>query len=241
MQCSILTSNLNFLKTFYLCISMNNTLSSKHLSIEIEGEELSLLPEKAICWQSQKTLILSDMHLGKVGHFRKSGIPVPTGILPADLIKLQNIIVAHKPERLLILGDMFHSLYNQEIEFFRGWRNGFAELEILLVQGNHDIISRDDYFSLGIQITKSHIEGPFHFRHDPTEYPQGFYTISGHIHPGVRLSGKGRQSLRLPCFYFEERLGILPAFSRFTGMALINGSRKGNVYAILEDKVMEVK
>ena len=220
---------------------MKTTLSSSHLSINVAGETLSLLPEKAICWQKENTLILSDLHLGKVGHFRKSGIPVPTGILPADLIRLQKIILAHNPDRLLILGDMFHSLYNREIEFFRSWRNGFAELEILLVQGNHDIISRDDYFSLGIQVIKSHTEGPFHFKHDPAEYPEGLFTISGHIHPGVRLMGKGRQSLRLPCFYFEERLGILPAFSRFTGMALINGSRKGNVYAILEDKVMEVK
>ena len=31
----------------------------------------------AIFWKEKDTLLLADIHLGKVGHFRKSGIPVP--------------------------------------------------------------------------------------------------------------------------------------------------------------------
>lgn len=57
------------------------------------------------------------------------------------------------------------------------------------------------------------------------------YTLSGHLHPGITLSGKGRQRLRLPCFWFGAQTGILPAFGAFTGLADIQPRQGDQIFA----------
>ena len=59
------------------------------------------------------------------------------------------------------------------------------------------------------------------------------YIFSGHIHPGIRISGIGNQSLHFPCFYFGAKYAVLPAFSRFTGTYPIKPKRGESVYALL--------
>ena len=66
------------------------------------------------------------------------------------------------------------------------------------------------------------------------------YNLSGHLHPGVNLRGKARQSVTLPCFYFGEQAGLLPAFGTFTGIARIQPKKNDKVFAIVEDKVIAV-
>jgi metallophosphoesterase superfamily enzyme len=82
---------------------------------------------------------------------------------------------------------------------------------------------------------------PFLFTHDQCEEQTGVYSFCGHLHPGIYLQGLGKQSLRLPCFYFGKTRCILPAFSRFTGTALIEPKRNENVFAIVEDKVIQMQ
>ena len=41
--------------------------------------------------------------------------------------------------------------------------------------------------------------------------------LGGHLHPACRIHGRGRDSLRLPCFVSDGRQVILPAFGEFTG------------------------
>jgi metallophosphoesterase superfamily enzyme len=73
-----------------------------------------------------------------------------------------------------------------------------------------------------------------------TRVPAGFYNLAGHFHPGVRLHGKGRQSLMLPCFYFGKRKGLLPAFGSFTGLAAIKPKEGERVYAIVSKSIVEI-
>ena len=47
-----------------------------------------LSANKTIFWEEEKILILSDLHLGKSGHFRKAGIAIPQNILQEDLFRL---------------------------------------------------------------------------------------------------------------------------------------------------------
>jgi metallophosphoesterase superfamily enzyme len=71
------------------------------------------------------------------------------------------------------------------------------------------------------------------------------YIICGHVHPAVRLKGKGKQSMTLPCFYFGEKYALLPAFGRFTGRGIIPVTGNEDVFVIVEtdgdEKVMPVK
>ncbi|MEO1715347.1 MAG: phosphoesterase, partial [Bacteroidota bacterium] len=77
--------------------------------------------------------------------------------------------------------------------------------------------------------------------HHPMEsVPADFYNLAGHIHPGVALSGGGRQRLRLPCFFFGQQQGLLPAFGAFTGIATVQPTTEDRVFVVTQDAVMEV-
>src|ERR1700761_3956202 len=88
-------------------------------------QDLMLLPQRAIYWQQQKTLIAADVHLGKVGHFRKAGIAVPRDLEQGDLAVLSDLIHEYKPHTLLFLGDLFHSDMNADWDWFALWRQQF--------------------------------------------------------------------------------------------------------------------
>jgi len=66
------------------------------------------------------------------------------------------------------------------------------------------------------------------------------YAFCGHIHPGVNLSGRARQSITLPCFAFGKRQAILPSFGRFTGRIAIRHEKQDRIFGVLEDKVIAI-
>jgi DNA ligase-associated metallophosphoesterase len=126
-----------------------------------------LLSQKALYWEEERTLILSDLHLGKTGHFRKEGVPVPQGVYKNDLHRLFHIIQHYKPEQLIIAGDMFHSKMNKEVDLFTRWRKDIAQLHIQLIKGNHDILHNDHYAEADITVTDCSLQvGRFCFVHD---------------------------------------------------------------------------
>src|SRR3982074_1557313 len=51
------------------------------LTIELAGEEIILLPERAIYWPRAETLFVADTHWGKDATFRAAAIAVPGGTL----------------------------------------------------------------------------------------------------------------------------------------------------------------
>ena len=118
-------------------------------------------------WEEEKALIVSDLHFGKTGHFRKSGIAVPASVYKEDLQRLVVQIQYFQPRELIIVGDMFHSSANKELELFLKWRSDLSGIGIRLVRGNHDILQEDWYASAGIQLSQQTLSRQqFHFIHD---------------------------------------------------------------------------
>lgn len=219
------------------------------VSFRLHDANLWLSPERCIYWEDQQTLIVSDLHFGKTGHFRKSGIPVPQHVFKEDLQRLVHQIQFFKPAKLLVVGDLFHSVANKELELFAKWRHDLPDLDIHLVKGNHDILKESWYGTAGIQLFREGVNiNGFCFTHDSldcyseTQRSSGAskYTISGHIHPGIRVNGGGRQTLCLPCYYFGKDYAILPAFSRFTGTAIIEPRSGDKVFALVDRNIVEV-
>jgi len=203
--------------------------------------------ERSLFWEEEKTLIIADMHLGKSGHFRKEGIAIPQSIYKADLQRLISQLYLFKVERLIIAGDLTHSTANKELDLFIKWRKDFSLLQIDLVKGNHDILSDSWYEEAGILVSENKLQaGPFLFIHDLglhqtlTAKEKKCYTFTGHMHPAVTIRGKGRQSLRFPCFYFAENYCVLPAFSRFTGSFRVNPEKGETVFAIVDNSLVQV-
>jgi uncharacterized protein len=210
----------------------------------INGNDFVLSPERVLFWQKEKTLIIADLHIGKTGHFRKSGIPVPQNVFKEDLQRLFSQILFFKAERLIIAGDLSHSKSNKEMDLFKKWRHDHDALQMILVNGNHDILDEKWYEELNIE-TKDCLDiDNFSFCHDPEEAlvkDPKHYIFCGHLHPGISVRGRGRQSLQFPCFYFGNNIGILPAFSRFTGCVNVRGETGENIFAIVDNGIMQVQ
>jgi len=202
----------------------------------IHQNSFLLSSEKCIFWEEKKTLILSDLHFGKTGHFRKSGIAVPQDAFKEDMQRFVSLLQNYKPNNVIVIGDMFHSHDNKEHALFLKWRKDFEQLNIQLVMGNHDILHKKWYSDAGIELLEGcHAMNEICFVHDieDTEMEEGKYYFSGHVHPGISISSGPRQSVHLPCFYFTKQYAVLPAFGKFTGTYPIKPKRGENVFAIM--------
>ncbi len=210
----------------------------------IHQQNCWLSPLRAIFWEEEKAVIMADLHLGKSGHFRKNGIAIPQSVYQDDLHRMIQIMQYFQPQKLIVVGDLFHSHANKELDLFCKWRNDFPVQEVLLVKGNHDILPQPFYKKAGITLTGNvlHLGETFAFIHDlkdmAQESEEKFY-FSGHIHPGIRLAGMAKQQLSFPCFYRTERYMVLPAFGNFTGLHHVKPQQNDHIFAIVENKILQ--
>lgn len=184
----------------------------------VQKENLIFTNQRALFWTGNKSLIISDLHLGKTAYFRKNGIPVPSDILEDDLERLDFLIQYFDAEQLIVVGDFLHAGKNADFKIFEEWRKLNSTLKIILIKGNHDIKNADFLLDLNISIIENSLyTKPFTFIHIP-ENTENQFSISGHLHPGVTVKLEKRKTVRLPCFRLSENQLILPAFSMFTGL-----------------------
>lgn len=220
----------------------NLTDRNKDVSIEFDGISVLLLKEKALWIKQLNTLLIADLHFGKAAHFRKSGIPIPEPIHNADLLQLKYLHEKFQPSHTYFLGDLFHSEWNDSWENLNQFLVQFKTTEFHLVKGNHDVLTPKAYEQSVLRIHKEPLMlGSFALSHEPMEVvPDGSLNICGHIHPGIRLLGKARQSVRIPCFLLSDSRLLLPAFGNFTGLALVRPKGTDKVWAITSEKIIPV-
>ncbi len=212
------------------------------LSLNFDNHQLELLPEKAIWVPNLNSIFTADLHFGKAAHFRKSGIPIPERIHDHDLELIRYLVQKYKPNDFYFLGDLFHSDWNDQWDYLNSFLENFTETNFHLVKGNHDILSPIAYQNSSFTI---HIEpltiGKLLLSHEPMDViPEGHLNLCGHIHPGIRLVGKGRQSIRIPCFHLRLNQLILPAFGEFTGLALIKPKTGDHLFGVTGKKIIQI-
>jgi len=211
------------------------------MEIEIKGNMFKLLPQKAIYWKIKKTILISDLHLGKVTHFRKAGFALPSGAFVNNFIRLDEIIDANETERIIFLGDLFHNVYNDEWELFESWRMQFPSIEIIIALGNHDILPLRLFTAANIKVMDELREEDFLFTHHPPDQSiKNIFTFCGHIHPVYCLKSKIKQNIKLPCFVIDKTQSILPSFGVFTGGYEMKAQPGRKVFVIAENKVFRI-
>lgn len=207
----------------------------------VAGEQVVLLPERALWLPAHDTLLVADLHWGKAAAFRAAHIPVPMGTTSSDLARLSSALEVTGANRLVVLGDLLHARAGRHDETFRtiaSWRATHADLRITLVRGNHDQHAGDPPAALNIDCTDNPLRlGAFVGVHEPTVNLDG-YVLCGHLHPCVTVRGRGRQSLRLPSFVFGPSRGVLPAFSSFTGGGMYEQEPEDRLFGIAADSVV---
>lgn len=212
----------------------------------IQKNTFWLSAQRCLFWEDEKALILSDLHLGKTGHFRKHGIAIPQKVFIEDMQRLVEQVIFYKPKIIIAVGDLFHSHANKELDLFAKWRNDFPDIKFILVKGNHDILHKSWYDTAAITVYESKYSlNNFDFVHDPDEAceetEKSNFVFCGHLHPGINIQGGAKQSLTFPCYYFTGKQAIIPAFSKFSGLAMVKKTAKNTIYAIVNQSLVKIK
>jgi DNA ligase-associated metallophosphoesterase len=189
------------------------------VTIELGGEALVLLPQKAAFWPRERMLVIADIHFGKAAAFRSWGIPVPKGTTSENLQALDELVTMTGARHVLFLGDFLHARAAHAAATqaaMLAWRERRRDLVLTLVRGNHDKHAGDPAAQLGIDLVdEPYTVGPLSFCHHPDIDAPG-YVLAGHVHPVYVLATRS-DALRLPCFIAGPGRMILPSFGAFTG------------------------
>lgn len=209
------------------------------LNMQLAGEPMWLLGERAIFWPARRRLIIADLHLGKGHVFRRSGIAVPSGATEDDLRRLTGLVAATVARELWIVGDVLHGPAAQAAwrDTWIRWRQAHASLHVAALLGNHDRALAGA--ALGMeQLGQAQTDGPFVFRHLPERDPEGRHVIAGHVHPQARVPGVPRN---WPVFWLKPDMTVLPAFSAFTGGQRPGIERGDTLIACVDGAVIPIQ
>ncbi|MGB0740370.1 MAG: metallophosphoesterase [Planctomycetaceae bacterium] len=247
----------------------NTDLHAGSISLMLGKAGLVLLPERAVWWPEQRTLLIADTHFGKEATFRRMSIPIPDQTTN-DLQRLNQLLDRTDAARLIILGDLLHSRHGRSpivfaeiaewrkqqeqavkeevrhiIDILRDfgddteYQQQQQQLQITLVRGNHDLSAGDPPQDWHIECVD-----------DPTPVAglrlchvppaDDLPGLAGHLHPVIGLRGPARDSLRMPCFLLRRETLVLPAFSSFVDGRKLSTTADEQVFCIAEDQVFAV-
>jgi hypothetical protein len=179
------------------------------------GHELMALPQGALFWPARLALLVADLHLEKASWFARLGQMLPPYDSVATLSDLDALAASTGAEEIWCLGDSFHDVAGCDRlpARARALLTGLTgRLRWTWITGNHDRSFTD---RCGGEVADEVLLEGLLLRHeaDPAEpRPE----LSGHFHPKLRITHRGRQISRR-CFVSTERKLILPAFGSLTG------------------------
>jgi uncharacterized protein len=179
------------------------------------GYELMALPQGALYWPRRRALLVADLHLEKASWFARLGQMLPPYDSLATLADLGAIAAATGAAEIWCLGDSFHDRHGCErlpAEARAALTALTAATRWTWITGNHDPGFADHCG--GSIVEEAEVDGLV-LRHeaDPAETrPE----LSGHFHPKLRITQRGRQVSRR-CFVATGTKLILPAFGALTG------------------------
>ena len=179
------------------------------------GHDFFASPEGALHWPALEALLVADLHLEKASWFARLGQFLPPYDSQATLQALEGEIERTGARRLYCLGDSFHDRFGCE-------RLPLAARELLnamtsrvdwiWIVGNHDAGFIDH---CGGRIEEECEVGGIILRHE-ADQDDPRPEMSGHFHPKLRMSLRGRHVSRR-CFVASASTLILPAYGAFTG------------------------
>jgi DNA ligase-associated metallophosphoesterase len=179
------------------------------------GETFLATADGALFWPDRQALLVADLHLEKASWFARLGQFLPPYDSLATLTAVAAVIERTGATSLYCLGDSFHDRFGCERlpASARDLLQGLtARLDWVWIVGNHDPGFADhcggrleeEVELSGIVLRHEAVRG------DPR--PE----VSGHFHPKLRVSLRGR-SVSRRCFVLSTIKLIMPAFGSLTG------------------------
>jgi DNA ligase-associated metallophosphoesterase len=183
--------------------------------LSFAGHDFFASPGGALHWPAEQALLVADLHLEKASWFAAGGQLLPPYDSLATLQALGREIERTGAKRLYCLGDSFHDRFGCDrlAAEARTLLTGLtSRLDWIWIVGNHDAGFADH---CGGRIAEECGVSGIMLRHEAIEHdprPE----MSGHYHPKLRLSLRGR-SVSRRCFVASRTKLILPAYGAFTG------------------------
>ncbi len=186
--------------------------------------------ERALFVEELRAIVVADLHIGYEKALRAEGLIIrdPTEEM---LSRLEALITRIGAEKLVILGDVKHSIGPcRKVK-----RIEELPAEVLVVKGNHDGNIED---MLDVKIyPRGFRMGDYGFIHGhlwpPEEIFEAKYVFMGHLHPEIDLEDSIGKVHRYPCHLVgrltaegrkryggDPRVFVLPAFNPLVGSAL---------------------
>lgn len=188
--------------------------------VSFAGHALHALPQAALFWPARGALLVADLHFEKASWYARSGQMLPPYDSMATLESVEALVAATGARELWCLGDSFHDSHGParlpsdvRVRLSRLT----SQLRWTWVTGNHDsaLAQSEAFAALGGEVvTEALVDGIF-LRHEAVPHDPS-PEISGHFHPKIRLTMRGRHLAR-PCFVAGATKMILPAFGALTG------------------------
>jgi DNA ligase-associated metallophosphoesterase len=183
--------------------------------ISLAGATLAARASGALWWPAERLLCVADLHLCKSERLaRRGGALLPPYETAETLDRLAAEVALLAPARVVCLGDSFddcaagEALARADAERLTAL---IAGRDWVWIAGNHDPAPPALH---GRHLGELRL-GPLVFRHAAAAAPEPG-EVSGHYHPKLRLPLPVRAVTR-PCFLFDSRRLILPAFGAYTG------------------------
>lgn len=181
---------------------------------DFHDQEFRLGTSQAVFWAEENALLVADLHFEKASFFARHGQMLPPYDSRATLERLAEAIRHTGARRVLCLGDSFHDASG--VDRMEPHASGMLDAltratDWVWITGNHD----EDARAPGGTVVDELVLSGIALRHIARAGRAGA-EVSGHFHPKMRVSVKGRQIAR-PCAVSSDNRLILPAFGAFTG------------------------
>ncbi len=184
------------------------------LTLRLLGEPVQPRASGVLWLPESRTLVVSDLHLGKAGrNARRGGGFWPPYENTETLTRLASEISVLDPALVVTLGDSFDDdacVAELDDETRDCIEALVTARRWIWVTGNHDPAPA----GLGGESVDTIALGPLTLRHIAGQDVNG--EISGHYHPKASLRIRGRRIVR-KCFLATADRIVLPAFGAFTG------------------------
>lgn len=201
-------------------------------TLEVRGQTLWLLPQRAVFLPESDTLIVADAEVGATEE---------------SLSVLSGLVRRLEATRIIFLGDFLRAARTDPavMAAVQRWRELHGSLELTLVRSRLAVRSRHavEVVEPPIALDIQSFDEPLMHRgialcHRPRRMV-GSFVLAGHMLPCVSI-GRSRDGHRLPCYWFSPRMGVLPAFGTVTGMQAIRPAKGERIFASAADRVFEL-
>ena len=171
----------------------------------------------------EKTLILSDLHIGIEESLNRQGILIPRSQFQDLLAKLKLILNKVQVDKIIFNGDLKHEfgeINKQEWNNILNLFDFLKDKEIIIIKGNHDPILKPIAEKRNMKLVDSYDINDVTVLHgDKIVENLNKTLIIGHEHPAISLK-KGIRIEKYPCFlkgkYKKHELIVMPSFNLLT-------------------------